>query len=188
MPKFTPAHYKTGHGSFSPAADSSSGFAGLQRATNAVVLKVGEDYCPCGCGTKRGETYQSDSGRTQTFGEKNTFCMGHDARLRGKLIRAHVTGTNIVLVDEEAAEPVPAMQVAMTHDWEKYLNEAFDRYAQKQANTAQRCTIKIGRWEYPGEIISTRGENSNTEYEVAYVNKQAETKTIWTAASAVKRS
>ena len=77
MSKFKPATYD-------PAHDSSSG---IRPQPKAVILIDVEGLCKCGC--------------EETVEGGIRFKMGHDARLKGILIRAEVIGCEIRLVDPE---------------------------------------------------------------------------------------
>lgn len=77
MAKFRPAAYD-------PARDSSSG---VRPRNDSVTLIVIDGLCKCGC--------------EEPVEGPILFKMGHDARLKGILIRAEVTGCAIRLVDPE---------------------------------------------------------------------------------------
>ena len=65
--------------------------------------------CPCGCGGF----------------PKGTFLPGHDAKLKAKLIRAHVTGTKVVeVVEDKKRSPITAKEVASRFGWERFLDAA----------------------------------------------------------------
>lgn len=148
---------RTNYNKYDPRTDSTPGVTHPFNPDKTVVLQVVEKGCPCGCG----QTAMS-RGRT--------FAMGHDARYRGKLIRAHVAGAGVaqVTLDEKgeivaALERTP-MELAERHGWERYLEEASEReenrlkLRRERANrdlTAKaigpqigdRKLIKVGRWE-----------------------------------------
>jgi hypothetical protein len=174
MPRFIQQDYD-------PADDSSKGYGGIQRHTKAVVLRqVGEDGCPCGCGVAFGASYHTKTGSELTMSGR--FCIGHDARLRGKLIRAHLTGTSVVVIrDDEAAEPTSALEVAKQYEWEPYLKNAELRREGANRNLLQSAMnskrlVKVGRWEYTGQVVAIFDTPDGGEYEVQYVTKQGETK------------
>lgn len=77
MGQFDPSKYH-------PAHDTTPG---LPVMADAVGLLVGSTLCPCGCGTE-----SANSG--------TRFCMGHDVRLKGILIRAASADARIVLYNE----------------------------------------------------------------------------------------
>jgi hypothetical protein len=76
MGKFNPAKYH-------PAFDTTPG---LPVRPDEVGLLVGEHLCACGCATESGS--------------KAKFCMGHDVRLKGVLIRAASSEARVVLYNE----------------------------------------------------------------------------------------
>ena len=75
--------------------------------------RVGPRKCLCGCGG-------------EPKGRKAMFCMGHDMRLRGQLIREHLQG-------ETVGEGVPAYERAERHGWQRFLREAEETRDRKQA-------------------------------------------------------
>lgn len=77
MSKFKP-------GTYDPAFDSSSG---IRPQPKAVLLINVQGLCKCGC--------------EEPVEPGILFRMGHDARLKGILIRAEVTGCEIRLIDPE---------------------------------------------------------------------------------------
>lgn len=103
MPRFVPSRYNIRTES-SPHTDSH------QNSLKAVVLVVDEDRCPCGC------NQPTDSPKTR-------FRMGHDARYRGKLIRAHRTGTKVALLESHSsnARLYTAFDLAVSEGWASYL-------------------------------------------------------------------
>lgn len=183
MPRFNPNKWK-------PADDSSRDFRELD--LNRVVLlrayaRDGRVGCPCGCG-------EFPEGR------KATFKMGHDARLRGKLIRAHLMGVDIrylvqepdgrvSLVDEEgsawASDP---MEVAKEYDWEYDLRaaelrrEGANRQLLRHALNTDR-TVKVGRWEYTGQVAAVFPTSGGELYLIKYVDRAGNQREIRVPAS-----
>lgn len=182
MPRFNQARWN-------PSQDSSPQF--IQRAIKEKKVFLERAYegpgvtdrpsdaplagCPCGCGT-----FPKGRGR---------FAMGHDARFRGILIRAHLTGTPIVYPvageDHEAA----AMELAKAYgaSFTKALQDAELRREGKNREVLRKAIgsdrlIKVGRWEYTGQVVAVYGEpgapddDSATVYEVEYVTKMGEKK------------
>lgn len=167
MPRFNPSKYD-------PRKESSDGF---KTYNEGVTLKValredGSEGCPCGCGEI-------------PEGKKSLFMMGHDARLRGKLIRAHLTDTDITFVyppksgrDDETAT---AMKVAKRFKWESYLEAAELRREGKNREVLGRAVgskrlVKVGRWQYTGQVLAVYETPQGNDYEVEYVTKQGEVK------------
>lgn len=151
--------------SYDPRKESSPG----KKVKGKLVLRVQEGQCHCGCGEKKSE--------------KALFRMGHDARLRGKLIRAHLTDTPVVLVDEAQPSPVStAYDLAKKYSWTQYLEAAGARREGKNRqvlNSAlnSKRLIKVGRWEHTGQVVAIfEIEGNGEEYEVEYVTKMGETR------------
>lgn len=157
MPRFNEKKYD-------PRDDSSPGV----RTEGKLVLVVKEGECACGCGH-------------EPFGKKSTFLMGHDARLRGKLIRAHLTDTRVVLSDgvSSPSPVVSAMDAAERHGWEKYLRDATARREEKNRALLRKALgsdrlVKVGRWEYTGQVVAVFDRDG--EFEIEYVTKDGSTK------------
>lgn len=150
--------------------------------------------CPCGCGEF-------------PKGARAEFCMGHDARLRGKLIRAYLTGTRIIYVmraayntgdvalpDNRIAEYdsglIDPLEVAGRYqvkgkpfDWRHYLEEAVERREGRNRELLQRALgsrrlVSVGRWEYTGQVAAVFRVDGEDYYEMEYVTKAGQTKKI----------
>lgn len=68
---------------------------------------------------------------------KSKFVQGGDARLKGRLIRAHLTGTKVVrVIDGKAGKAGTALAVAKEHGFEKQIKAADDRFKKAQAKKA----------------------------------------------------
>lgn len=178
MGRFNPANYK-------PEQDSSihSLWADVSGATGTVVLVTGVRRCKCGC-------FQDTAG-------KSLFRMGHDARLKGKLLRAHLSNTFITRVfhndNSVDVEELTAMQVANELGWAHYLSAAQEREELRAAERAKRSNsaitaramgpqvgdrrlIKVGRWSYTGQILAIY--DNGRELELEYTTKQGDTRTV----------
>lgn len=136
--------------------------------------------CPCGCGK-------------MPAGKKSTFAMGHDARLRGMLQRAHLTDTLVVeVLAGEDAEPTPvtAKEVAERHGWMEALEQAElaregkNRQVLNKAMGSDRL-IKVGRWEYTGQVVAIY-QNGDEHYEIEYVTKTGDVRRTRVKASEAK--
>jgi hypothetical protein len=190
---------------YSPRDDSSKGteawrpgFHGEPAGFDGVILdhrtKDGIRACPCGCGKR--------------VAGKATFAMGHDMRLKGILIRAHITGTLVAALrvngrtgDPELSEPMFAVGWAAKYstpkyDWVEMLFEserkqgADVRAKIERANRevlaraigvqpGDRRLIQVGRWEYTGEVLAVYTTDDGTgEVEYEYVTKSGEIKTV----------
>ncbi len=180
---------KTNYAKYDPRTDSSPGAEmfwadrdapeGSEDAAGfypdeTVILIVGEGECLCGCGEK-------------PIGVNRTFRMGHDARLRGVLIRAHITGTEVAVVKGGLIISGPALTEAANLGWDGYLIEAAQREADRKANRVNRANkqvlanavsgprvgdsklIRVGRWDYTGNVVAVWDNGDTVEYE--YVTK-----------------
>jgi hypothetical protein len=184
MARFAPTKYN-------PALDSSEGYEKFAERSNLLVLSTnlrdtgdgGPERigCPCGCGAV-------------PVGKTAVFMMGHDARLRGKLIRAHLTGTEVVrYVDGEQANPVSALEDAKR--WGESFTTALknaelrregaNRNLVTKALNSQRL-IKVGRWEHTGQVVAVYETDSGEEYDVEYVTKSGETRKVRVPADKAK--
>jgi len=164
---------------YDPRRDSSPGH---KRTKDKLILEVQEGQCACGCTDK-------------PAGAKSKFKMGHDARLRGKLIRAHLTGTPVVMIESEA-RPSPvftALEVAQRHGWQQYLKDADTRRDGKNRQVLNKAMgskrlVKVGRWEYTGQVVAIYEIPGNgEEYDVEYVTKMGDVKKTRVKASEAKR-
>jgi hypothetical protein len=181
MPRFVQSKYD-------PRNDSTAGFKDVAATSGCVVLNtkrrsLDEEYreqdrplgCPCGC-------------EGEPAGGKTTFLMGHDARLRGKLIRAHLTGTKVLrLVDgadpDEDNQGEDAMAVADEYgqSFVDALRAAEDRRAGVARQVVQNALnskrlVKVGRWEYTGQVMAIYDTPNGEDYEMEYVTRMGERK------------
>lgn len=171
MPRFNPRRWN-------PGKESSPGLRTVDPrrivlAMSTETLTANRDEpeirlgCPCGCGE-------------MPRGTNAKFAMGHDARLRGKLIRAHLTGTEILYVVEgKQMPPLIAMQVAARYGWGHYLDAAILRREGKNREVLQRALgstrlVRVGRWEYTGQVAAVYGTPDEAEYEIEYVTRQGD--------------
>lgn len=168
MPRFNPNKYD-------PAKESSPGLKTPGQLT--LLVKVDEDgreSCPCGCGEF-------------PEGKKAKFLMGHDARYRGKLIRAHLTDTPVEIVRRDLRSKLidktthTAEELAKVQGWESYLEAAELRREGKNREVLGRAVgskrlIKVGRWQYTGQVMAVYETPEGNDYEVEYVTKQGEVK------------
>jgi len=185
MPRFQQSKY-------SPAADSSPNHEQYRRgdAPMAEVLldwsadADGKRVCPCGC--------------RQPLAKGARFRIGHDARFLGILKRAHITGTKVTIVRDEATTTEAPVVVAAQfssphHDWEAELTRSAEKHAAsnrkrvEQANAdvvaeargpqpGNRRLIKVGRWEYTGEIVAVYQEDGDALFK--YTTKSGDVKEV----------
>jgi hypothetical protein len=168
VPRFDPQSWK-------PTDDSSPGYRTLD--STCVVLKVWYDPesgamgCPCGC-----DDIPS--------GLKANFCMGHDARLRGILIRAHLMGVRIrYYMGDVLGDPTPAEDIATQYHWRSYLDGAVMRREGKNREVLRRALnserlIQVGRWQYTGQVAAVYRLNGHDMAEIEYVNQAGDAKKI----------
>jgi hypothetical protein len=175
MPRFAPERWK-------PFDDSSPGYRTLD--PHCVVLNVGfrpegpgqAMGCPCGCGEF-------------PLGDQATFRMGHDARMRGILIRAHLMGVRIRFhIDGTLADPVDPYDLADQYVWKSYLDSAVlkregrNRELLRKAMKSDRL-VRVGRWEYTGQVVAVFRKDGTDMYNVEYVNKAGDIRSIKVPAS-----
>jgi hypothetical protein len=159
---------------WTPVKDSSPGYRTDDPRRVILVRKYEGDRagCPCGCGE-------------MPKGTKAVFAMGHDARLRGKLIRAHLTDTGITYVITgdvpEAGQrfDTTAAQLAAEYGWASYLEAAELRREGKNREVLQRALgsnrlVQVGRWEYTGQVVAVYGTGDEGELEIEYVTKSGD--------------
>lgn len=171
MPRFSPTKYK-------PSDDSSPGHRTVD--PRHVVLFVNEQTgdgarlgCPCGCGEF-------------PRGKNATFQMGHDARYRGILIRAHLSGTGIVrIVGRQRFVPETAMELAKLEGKSfvdalknaELRREGKNREVLRNALGSARL-IKVGRWAYTGQVVAVYSTLDEEFYDIEYVTKLGERKVL----------
>lgn len=184
MARFNPAKYD-------PREDSSPGTERYRQGGNAPTTLVLDwtpiepsgRACPCGC--------------REELAANSRFRMGHDARLRGKLTRAHVTGTDVTIIKGRDVTTLSAVAVADQFsspqlDWRASLREAEGRYSGSRARidaanaeilkraqgpqVGDRRLIKVGRWPYTGEVIAIYQDRDVAVFE--YTAKSGEVKTV----------
>lgn len=164
MPRFNPDQW-------TPRDDSSEGYRTLD--PDCVVLNVGfrQDApgystvgCPCGCGDF-------------PLGDQATFCMGHDARLRGILIRAHLMDVRIRYhMDGTLGSPITALTAADLYAWKSYLEAAVIKRDSANKDVVRRSMgredlIEIGKWPPTGQVAAIYRTRNEKVHEIEYVNQ-----------------
>lgn len=167
MSKFNPSQYN-------PLDDSTEG---LPRRADCVSLLVGPGLCGCGCGDA-------------VSGAKANFCMGHDARLKGKLTRAAAAGCQIALVDNATgvASLKTAIEYASTFstpkvDWAVLVQAGADKIIARRGTIDRRAAerrvleraardgaVRTGRWDKTGSVAAIY--KTDDGFEVEYVDEQ----------------
>lgn len=110
---------------YDPGVESTPGLEKQAKANNKLVLDVSDSACLCGC-------------MTPTTGR---FRPGHDARLKGKLLRAHLAKIGLTVIKDGKERQMTARAFAKEvssdkHDWTVALDRAVER--QKEAAAALR--------------------------------------------------
>ena len=184
MARFNPAKYD-------PREDSSPGTEQFRQGGGSPLTVVldwtplldRDRACPCGC--------------REALAANSRFRMGHDARLRGKLVRAHVTGTDVTIVKGRDVSTSSAMAIAdqfssPSLDWKQSLKEAEVRYSGSRAaidaanarlleeakgpHVGDRKLVKVGRWSYTGEVIAIYADKDTAVFK--YTTKSGEVKEV----------
>lgn len=192
MGKFSPTRY-------SPEDDSSPGTAAWRKSNRfdpPGLVGVILDYrpkppvehlkvCACGCGAP-------------VENRKTKFKMGHDQRLKGILIRAHLTRTPVTVMFGSQESWKIHTYTALEHasqfstskiDWEVMIEQAESKQGPRVTAALERANrevlgralegtrrvITIGRWDFTGQVIAVYDEDS--EVEIEYVTKKGDVKT-----------
>ena len=126
-------------------------FAQNADAQDAAAARAARDIKPCACGNFAvAETGE----RLHCGGETlRTFAPGHDARLKGFLIRAGRQGQTVKVLGED--EPISPLAAANRYGFGHMVAEGIARPVRKKAakKTAPKpVTAKVGRWTYEGFV------------------------------------
>lgn len=150
---------------------------GVNPETTVVLDRPTERSCFCGC-------------QAEPSGRGRSFAMGHDARLRGKLIRAHLTGTPVMYIGAGGTgQADTAMAFAAEHGWAEYLKTAEKRQgptirAKLEASNSRviaaavgpqigdRRLVRVGRWDYTGQVLAVYDDGGR--FEIEYVTKKGD--------------
>lgn len=112
---------------YDPASDSSKGHEQARKQfdgiSDTVVLIVGEGECPDGCGAK-------------PQGKNRTFRQGHDARLKGILIRAGATSRNVTTITGDVQTTETPLNLAKKYGFSGQVKDGIER-EQAKAKTRQ---------------------------------------------------
>jgi hypothetical protein len=166
MPRFNPEKWKPEH-------ESSPGVFHLD-PERVVLLRVwyGDNLsCPCGCG--------------EALGDKSKFRMGHDARFRGILIRAHLMGVEVRWARDDGSltDAHTAMVLAQDYGWQEYLTNAALRREGKNRELLRRALsnpdlLKAGKWAYTGGqvVVLFKPDPRKNTMDVMYVNQAGDIK------------
>jgi hypothetical protein len=119
---------------YEPASDSTPDLKDRAQKEGKVILDLSNQACLCGC---KGES-------------ASRFQPGHDARLKGKLVRATIHEVPLVIIMGDAEQEVTPRQFAQVlsgkYDWVKGLDESVARAelaekakADRQAEAAKKA-------------------------------------------------
>jgi uncharacterized membrane protein len=142
--------------SYDPTKDSTPVLAKKARDTGRLVLDISDSACLCGC-------MEPTSGR---------FRPGHDARLKGRLLRAHLNKVGVLIVKDGKEQAMTARAYAKevssdAYDWTAALDRAWEK--QKSAAAALRAKVESAKAERSAKdaaqekAVQTGGEASVEE-------------------------
>jgi hypothetical protein len=108
---------------------------------------------PCACSlfaAVAADGTRTTTGCTATT--RRTFAPGHDARLKGFLIRAGKAGH--LVATPEGTQEFPA-KVAERFGFAHMVREGIARPSRRKADATPRVvTAKVGRWYYEGQVTA----------------------------------
>lgn len=115
------------------------------------------DRIPCACSLVVAVAADGTTTRTGcTATTRHTFAPGHDARLKGFLIRAGRDGLHVRTVGLGVAHETTAVKFAERFGFAHMVRDGIARPAKvrKAAPKPTTATAKVGRWVYTGQILS----------------------------------
>lgn len=149
----------------------------MGQGAEVATADLQSDKHPCACGGITFRSFGKDETRVCHAVTKRTFAPGHDAKLKGELIRRQIAGDVVVLASGEVISPVQAahsfgfgyMVEAGVQNFMAREEAKADRKAARTATAAQRVverklakkaeatapkkvTAKVGRWTYEGTL------------------------------------
>lgn len=92
------------------------------------------------------------------------FAQGHDAKLKGLLIRAHRAGQEIHVVDGGGLVSASPANLAAQRGWDRFLAAPEPRRPPGSKREPVRGTARVGRWSYPATVVGQVGERLVVEY------------------------
>lgn len=95
----------------------------------------------CGCFTRWDDKHQAYVQCADETARK--FAPGHDARLKGLLIRLHVAGEEYPRLIGGSVVTTTPMAVAKEYGWGHYLTDAKDRHAAKVKAKQERVAARV---------------------------------------------
>lgn len=106
-------------------------------------------YEPCGAMTRR------------------SFAPGHDAKLKGLLIKLNREGQSFNVAGEGFLTHVEPSTLAAELGWSHFLTPAKPKSARKakaKNRTGQTGQVKVGRWFYPATVLEDNGATLDVIY------------------------
>lgn len=119
-------------------------------ALDAAHVRSERGSRPCQCGNFVDTTTGQNTGcEADTL---NTFAPGHDAKLKGFLIRAGRAGHQVRLLGTE--DEISPLAAASRYGFASLVADGIKRQPKKAKKTAapEKVTAKVGRWEYRGLV------------------------------------
>ena len=164
------------------------------KTNNDVESADAPDGRLCACYSVEGDKGVRESCGQEVKGKKSVFRPGHDARWKGVLIDAHRDGKTVRILDVETGKVriVDPMEAAAERGWEHFLlHERKPRKSRAKSKNTKTGTgkgkprgegasepdlrddlsvgtmvgFRVGRAEYVGEVIATKGGNVEVRYE-----------------------
>jgi hypothetical protein len=87
--------------------------------------------CTCGCG--------------MTVNKGRKFRQGHDAKLKGALIEAHLAGVEVTIDYGGSAVTTDALSAAAAYGWGHFLDNAYARRVTIESKRAERASIRAAK-------------------------------------------
>ena len=123
---------------------------------------------------------------------RRIYAPGHDAKLKGVLIRQYVADQPYIVEDGGLLIHGSPYEVARQLGWTHFLDAAKERADQaasvRQARKARKAglptIVKVGRWEYP--IVKVLGEFEDNMIEVEYKTTKGVLKTATVSRKATR--
>lgn len=149
-----------------PASDSSPNWIDYAVLKDRVAIDVSDDRCMCGCRSATG----------------SRFVPGHDARLKGKLIRAHLMDKMILFYPDH--HPVTAVNLADRFGWSEWLVKAERRRWEKCLELTRRAeddrmnVVQAGVWERTGMPFVIFRTKKPQWWRMEYVDRAGKSKRL----------
>lgn len=151
------------YATYDPTADTLSKYRKqITDKTGPILNQPTPDHCPCGCGEK-------------SKGKNSVFLMGHDARMKGIILRAYVANSPITFKTNDGLVTYKASQVADHFGWLDPIRTRSvaikanrkvkaPRKAKSGVQVGDTRKIKVGRWEYDAMVVGIDGDSVLYEY------------------------